>query len=40
MSAAEQVAERIREKAAVREREEQRLPELLRSLTGSATARP
>ncbi|MGZ9030551.1 MAG: M1 family metallopeptidase [Burkholderiaceae bacterium] len=33
MSAAEQVAEQIREKAAVREREERRLPELLRSLT-------
>jgi aminopeptidase N len=33
MSAAEQVAEQIREKAAVREREEKRLPGLLRSLT-------
>lgn len=37
MSAAEQVAERIREKAAVREREEKRLPELLRSLTVPGT---
>jgi hypothetical protein len=40
MSAAEQVAEQIREKAAVRQREEERLPELLRSLTVPATARP
>ncbi len=33
MSPAEQVAESIREKASVREREEKRLPELLRSIT-------
>jgi aminopeptidase N len=39
MSAAEQVAEQIREKAAVREREEQRLPELLRSLAAPAASR-
>lgn len=39
MRAAEQAAEWIRGKAAVREREEQRLPDLLRSLT-SQTARP
>jgi aminopeptidase N len=34
MAPAEQVAESIREKASVREREEKRLPELLRSITG------
>lgn len=39
MSAAEQVAEEIREKASVRQREEQRLPELLRSLTVPAMAK-
>jgi hypothetical protein len=33
MAPAEQVAEQIREKASVREREEKRLPELLRSIT-------
>ncbi|MGB2818661.1 MAG: M1 family metallopeptidase [Burkholderiaceae bacterium] len=38
MSAAAQVAEQIREKAAVREREEERLPALLQSLTVPARA--
>jgi hypothetical protein len=38
MAPAEQVAELIREKAAVREREEKRLPELLRSLTKEQAA--
>jgi hypothetical protein len=38
MAAAEQVAELIREKASVSEREEKRLPELLRSITKQQTA--
>ena len=37
MASAEQVAESIREKALVREREEKRLPELLRSITKQQT---
>jgi aminopeptidase N len=38
MAPAEQMAELIREKASIREREEKRLPELLRSITKQQTA--